>query len=404
MTKEKLTQKSKYTAVEITENQIVSFNQYDKIAHSFRVHDGGFVGIHYQEGKMSDEEGFKRAEKNLELKRPYPFELETGVRSRDKVETLLSDKELMDTAKKALKYLKKKYPDYTFSGGVCTNSWQAKMENSKGMDYETKDGHNTASFSFKHKDSKDISDGYFSYNVRTFKIRKFYEFVDLRMENFTKMVEMPEECIIMDQYYGYTGKLKEALDVEGLKLGTSLLTGKIGKKIFADDFSVMHNTTDKDSWMSAFWDGDGVVNKGDKIFFIKEGKVLRGYADKKIGKKYHVKTTGSAWESFSDIPTNGNCNMNLKISRKSAKELLNGRLAIIPIQANGGGFKEKGEYTMPVQIGLLTDGERILGRVPPFTISTNMFDMFGKDYIGVAKLNKLFNDKCILFKVEAGKL
>ena len=96
--------------------------------------------------------------------------------------------------------------------------------------------------------------------------------------------------------------------------------------------------------------------------------------------------------------------MSLKIGNKTAKELLNGRLAIIPIQSCGGGFKEKGEYTMPVQIGLLTDGERILGRVPPFTISTNMFDMFGKDYIGVAKLNKLFNDKCILFKVEAGKL
>ena len=60
---------------------------------------------------------------------------------------------------------------------------------------------------------------------------------------------------------------------------------------------------------------------------------------------------------------------------------------------------------MPVQIGLLTDGEKILGRVPPFTISTNMFDMFGKDFIGVAKYNKeIFNDKVMLFKCQVGKL
>ena len=95
----------------------------------------------------------------------------------------------------------------------------------------------------------------------------------------------------------------------------------------------------------------------------------------------------------------------VKIGKKSAKELLNGKLAIIPIQAFGGGFKEQGEYTMPVQIGLLTDGEKILGRVPPFSISTNMFDMFGKDFIGIAKYNKeIFNDKVILFKCEAGKI
>lgn len=96
--------------------------------------------------------------------------------------------------------------------------------------------------------------------------------------------------------------------------------------------------------------------------------------------------------------------MNIKITRKTAKELLNGRLAIIPVQSNGDGFKEKGEYTMPVQIGLLTDGEKILGRVPPFTMSSNMFDMFGKDFIGVAKHSKIFNNKCILIKMDAGKI
>ena len=97
--------------------------------------------------------------------------------------------------------------------------------------------------------------------------------------------------------------------------------------------------------------------------------------------------------------------MTLKIGNKSIKELLNGKLGIIPVQAYGGGFKEKGEYTMPVQIGLLTDGEKILGRVPPFTISTNVFDMFGKDFLGVAKFNKeIFNDKVMLFKCRVGKL
>ena len=51
------------------------------------------------------------------------------------------------------------------------------------------------------------------------------------------------------------------------------------------------------------------------------------------------------------------------------------------------------------------DGEKILGRVPPFTVSSNMFDMFGQDFIGISKYNKeIFNDKVMLFKCKAGKL
>lgn len=75
--------------------------------------------------------------------------------------------------------------------------------------------------SFKHKDSKDMS----------------------------------EDCIIISQYYGLARKLKECLDAEAIKLGTSLLSDKIGKKVFSEDFTVLHNTCDKDRWMTTFWDG-----------------------------------------------------------------------------------------------------------------------------------------------------
>lgn len=405
MIKEKYKTISTNSNTTIVENQIVSFDKSSSIQYSFRVHQDGFVGVHYQQGNMSDEEGFAKAERNLELKRPYPFELETGKRSRDKTEKPLTDEEVMDVSRKVLKYLRKKYPDYTFSGGVYTQLLLDSIQNSLGMDYENKDGNSGINISFKHKDSKDISDGYISFTQRTLKLRTFYKIADNILENFTKEVPMPEECIIIDKYYGYTGKLRESLNLENLKIGTSLLSGKIGEKVFSEDLTVFHDVSDKNSWMSSFWDGDGVVPKGDKVTFIKNGKVLRGYCGKKIAKKFHVKTTGNEGFDYTDIPGGSFNSMSLKISKKTAKELLNGKLAIIPIQSSGGGFKEKGEYTMPVQIGLLTDGEKILGRVPPFTISSNMFDMFGKDFIGVAKYNKeIFNDKVMLFKCEAGKI
>lgn len=392
-------------SVTIQESEITGFNKVNITNSSYRVYKDDKAGIYYFQGNISDEEGYEKAEKNLELNRPYPFELETGVRHRSLEKYVPADDELMSLSKRCLSYLKKNYPDYIFNGSISCKTKTESRSNDLGMDYSTSDGHAGVSIEFKHKDSKDIIDGSFGFSERKFTVNKFKKYADYWLANFTKTVEMPEECIIMDQYYGYTGFLKNCLDVEQLKLKTSLLTGKIGQKIFADNFTIYHDVSDKNSWMNNFWDGDGTVPKGDRVYFIRNGKVLRGYADKKTAKKYHVKpVAGSANNDFADIPGNGGAGMTIKTERKSPKDMLNGKLAIIPLIASGGGFKEKGEYTMPVQTGLLTDGEKILGRVPPFTMTTNMFDMFGKDFIGVSKHSDIFNDKVILFRADIGKL
>ena len=156
--------------------------------------------------------------------------------------------------------------------------------------------------------------------------------------------------------------------------------------------------------MCSFWDADGIVHKGDKLCYIKNGKILRGFADKRIAAKYGVECTGSAHHEYSDIPHNGWVNFRITPVQKTPKEILDGRLAVLPVQYSGGGFSDTGEYAMPVQMAYLTDGEKILGRLPPFTMRSNMFAMFGKDFIGVAKYMTLWNASMMLVKMEAGKL
>ena len=78
--------------------------------------------------------------------------------------------------------------------------------------------------------------------------------------------------------------------------------------------------------------------------------------------------------------------------------------AALLVQFYGGGFSDTGEYAMPVQMSYLTDGEKILGRLPPFTMRSNLFDMFGKDFIGTSKHTDIWNKGMLLVKMEAGKL
>ncbi|MCR4733860.1 MAG: hypothetical protein K5829_02500 [Treponema sp.] len=405
MTKEKYISEVSYSEVSIQESQIVSFNKYDKKETSFRVYKDNFVGVHYQQGEMSDSEGFAKAEKNLELQRPYPFELEAGQGTIDKREKLLTDVELMKKARKELFWLKKNFPDFTFNGNFFTQNWSFAQENSAGMNYKSLDSHNGIGISFKHKDSTDLDDGYFNINMRTYSSTKFRRMAENYLANFTKVMDFPEECIIMMPDWSLTGKIREFLNAENMALGTSQL--KVGQKAFSEKLTITHDVSKKNLWMSPFWDADGIVQKNNKLTYINKGKVLRAYADKRIAQKYKVKGTGSASWNYIDIPNNGWIKMKIKSVNKKPKEMLQdlgSKLAIVPVSYSGGGFKENCEYAMPVHLAYLTDGEKILGKLPPFTMKSNLFDLFGKDFIGVSKYDALWNSGMILVKMERGEL
>jgi len=66
------------------------------------------------------------------------------------------------------------------------------------------------------------------------------------------------------------------------------------------------------------------------------------------------------------------------------KELLDGRNGILVWIASGGDFTPEGRFATPVQLAYLFDGENLLGRLPELSVASNLYDMFGKDFIGVS--------------------
>ncbi|MCR5816816.1 MAG: hypothetical protein K6F91_08040 [Ruminococcus sp.] len=403
MERELITSKYDYSEVQIEETKIKAFNKDSRTDRSYRVYDGEYAGIQYIQGSIDDEEGYKKAQDNLALKRPYKFTLETGTRHRDKTERRYTDKELMEIAREAVEHLKTHYPDFIFSGSVFTDKRTMSMTNTLGLDYSNTDSQLCMQIVFKHKDSKDLDDGWFSIGQRKFDFKKFADMAENYLSNFTNTVELPEELIIQDQYYGYMSKFYECLDAENIALGTSLLKDKIGQKVFADSFTLSHDVTDKETWFAPFFDGEGVTCEGDRHIYIENGVILSGYADKHTADKYGAPHTGSAGLNMKDVPYNGYTNFRIQRSDKTVKELLDGRLSVVPIRAAGGGYNDKGEFVTPVQNAMLCDGERFIGRLPEFTFKGNMFDMFGKDFIGVGSDDPVFNDKQILVRMQYSK-
>ncbi|MBR6101029.1 MAG: hypothetical protein IKP95_01235 [Ruminococcus sp.] len=400
MQREKITSVNTERTMEIEETRIKSFDKCSRINHSFRVFDGEYAGVQFYQGIVSDEEGYRQAEQNLALKRPYKFSLETGSRCRDKTEREYTDREFMDTVREMLDYLSTHYPDFTFGGSVQTRKNTLSMQNSLGLDHSNTDCILEAGITYKHKDSKDLFDGWFDLGMRDYDMKKFKDMADNYLSCFNDLVELPEELIIQQQYYSLLDKFHDCLDAENLALGTSLLSGKLGEKVFADSFTLLHDVSDKETWFTPFFDAEGVVLPEDRFVYIENGVMLSGYADKYTADKYGVPHTGSAGLNMADIPYNGSVNLKIQRSEKTAKELLGGRLSVVPIRAHGGGYNDKGEYVTPVQHAMLCDGERFIGRLPEFAIKGSMFDIFGKDFIGVTSDDPIFNDKNILVKMS----
>ncbi len=398
--KEKFTYTECCSTVEFEENKIISFHKNDSAVYSFRVLKDGKLGIHFQKGEMDDATGYALAEANLALNRPYPYELETGCRKRTKIERTYSDKELLSIAKEALSRITEKYPQFTLRGTFSLQTDCFKQTNDKGLDYENNDSHIQVTVVYKHKDSKDIENGEFTIGQRDFSFEKLYEMADNYLGNYEKQAEFPEEAILQSQYYNFVGALVSQLNAEQLALGTSLLCGKLGKKVFSENFTLIDDDSDETCWHAPFWDGEGCVKEKDMRTFIKNGVPLLGYSDKRIAEKYKVPHTGNASRNYDDIPDNGRTNMIIKRSDKTVKELLAGRYSIVIDLADGGGFNEAGDYVLPVFHSFLCDGEKFLGSLPPFTLTSNLFDLFGKDFIGVGSDQPVFNDKQILIKVN----
>lgn len=393
---------TEYSSFKFIENRLDSFNRVNSEKNSFAVYEDGTVGIFYTEGSIGDDEGYSKADDNLALERPYKFDLETGVRSRDLTEKILTGEDLKELTAQVLDYVGSRHPDFRINGQVSFFRQNVTMTNSKGLDLSDTDGNTTIGFSYKHKDSKDLDDGYIHLSKRSLDTEKFKKLTDNFLDAYNNPVELPKELIIQDTYYGYLSEFYKYLNAEDLSLGTSLLSGKLGQKVFSDKFTLWHNVSKEKAWASPFFDGEGVIADGDIYTYIKDGVLLTGFADKRIADKYGVPHTGSAARVLSDIPQNGGVSFHIPPCDKTAKQLLDGRLSVVPIQASGGGFNEKGDFVMPVQNSMLCDGEKFIGRLPQFTMSGNIFDMFGDGFIGVTSDDAALEDKTVLMKMNIG--
>lgn len=410
MIKEKYISRIKEKSINVTQTKIDSIRNKDIEKTGLRVYENRCIGYAGAIGNYEEAELETRAKDSLKNNISYQYELEENRKKHEDFSTeIISEDELVSEIEELLASLRNEQSDFYFSNKIYLTESEVKLQNDKGLDLYYRDKLFTLELLFKEKSSVNIMDGFVAFQGRKYNRKLALEMINEVCNAYKNKVELPKKEILPVVFPTYETlpikKLLEDLDGNNFGSGSSLLSDKINKKVFSENFTLYQNSNPVDTF-APFFDAEGVINENYRYNLIQDGMVISPYTDKRTAKKYNLPLTGSAVGEYDSIPTLGEPILTIKESEKTAKELLNGEMGIFVLMASGGDFTPEGNFGTPVQLAFLFDGEKLIGRLPELNVSSNVFDMFGNSFRGVSKntVSPLSNSKYLIMDMKVSEL
>ena len=398
------------TSISVAQTTIESVRKKDIIKTGYRAYSDGFIGVSGTIGDHSEAEMHKKATEALKLKIPYAYEASGNYK-----EHIILDKEiikedlLVNEVEEVLSILRKDYPGFIFFDKINLGSREVSLQNDNNLDLYYKNNYIEVSLAVKDKNKSNIVDTVIGYTGRRYNRKELLKYTDEMLSAYNNLIDLPASksypCIISS---GNALPVKKLLtELNGLGIGTksSLFTDKVGKKTFSEKFT-FYQSANPYELMVPFFDAEGVVNKNYRYPLIEKGVITAPYTDKRTAAMFGLSHTGSAIAEYDGVPTLGFAGFEIEPSEKTLKELLGGQPAILIGFASGGDFTPEGNFASPVQLAMLFDGDRLVGRLPEFQISSNIYNMFGDAFIGVSKDKYLSLDeeRSLVMEMNISKL
>ena len=383
--REQYQQTVRETSLNVTRWEINSIRKKTITKTGCRVYRDGLIGVAGTLGQPG-EATWLEAEANLAEKVAYPYELARGaVRSEDRREETQDIEVLTTELADCLRICRERYPRMVLSNKINFLEIETRLTNDTGTDLHFQDQLTIIILLAKHVDSVNIMDTNLVTLMRRFDKDRFLKYTENMIGCYETKVEPPagDKPLVVIEQGDILRKLTEELSGKKIGRQASLFTGKLGQPLFSKSFTLYRDAS-KEALGESFFDMEGTLLPEDKMTLIDRGVILHPYADKKNAAKFGIQPTGSAGGAYDDVPTLDSRQLSIATDGRTLKELLNGETAIYVIIASGGDFTSEGLYASPVQMAFLTDGERMLGRLPELSISGSIYDILGADFVGVA--------------------
>jgi PmbA protein len=389
--REKIVEKSRVSTIVVADGSIQAVRSNDDVETGLRLFDGEHIAVAGALGEFDPADLEARAQRALELQIPYPFEPSAGLKRTVELPAGLTDLgEALDELETLLTGLRSS-KDFSFSGKMKLIDQEFHLSNDQGLDLQARVACAVVGILFKEANSGSVMDGHVSHVGRDYDGSAFLAHAHEVLEAYRRPVALPvgEKLPVvrvasaggMDAPYGFFAR---ALNARAFATGASALAKYHGEMAFSPDFTLWQSR-DSENTLGPFFDAEGVVNVGDRYALIENGRVITPYSDKKSAADFNLPLTGAAGAYYDGMPSLAQPAFEAAATVQNVKELLAGEPGVLVWISSGGDYTPDGHYAAPVQLAFLFDGERLLGRLPQVRISSTVFDIFGDDYLGIAR-------------------
>lgn len=384
----------KNDTVNLTDGKVDSFRQVDETRKTVRLYKDGKISV---AGGLGDDADLKELEKTAkeELESngesiPYVCELSKNVKSIIKDKPAVMPEKFLPSAKRLAAKVAKACPEFLVNGKIYTETVEHVYANSAGSDLRFKSSDFGATFILKDRNSSNIMDAAYGANARYYgksvEDKIVADMVVLRDAFFGKKVTLKNgEYPFIFAPYDILGHLVKDFVAEMYVSNGSLLSGKLNQKVFNEQLSVYVDKNCATNHTASFFDAEGEIAPDYRPKLIENG-VLKGlFANKNTAKMFNLPLIKSAAASYDGVPQIGLPGIYLKSTAPDLKSILGKKRAVLVDTTSGGDITPDGKIGLPVQLAFLVENGKIVSRVTDFQVSANVFDLLGKDFLGVSK-------------------
>lgn len=405
MEKQKLVNRTRSYAATLAAGEVSSLRINDDEKNVLRCYSGGFIGIAGRIGEGDDAALEKEACAALEQGIPYPSPLFGGdERREDFSREIIAEKDFLGAVKHLAARLKKSFPDFIFSDKIILENSSSEYKDSAGTDYSFFCSSFSLGLMIKSVSSANIMD--LAYGAK----RNYYDEdaivsdISALLDVYSAKLPMPEEKLPVIIDLSAVSYMLGDMTAEMYSGGAGIFAGRLGQKVFRDDVNILINRTPGKNPSVCFFDDEGVTLPGDKFYFVKDG-VLSGLATyRRTAAEFNMPLSGCGYAEFDGVPVCSNFRgLEVGTGGKKLSEVL--KRGIYVSVTSGGDMTPDGNIAMPVMLAYLYEDGKLVGTLPEFGISGNVFDILGKDFVAAAKNDVFgFNDEDVIisyFNIDA---
>ncbi|MBO5525211.1 MAG: hypothetical protein J5993_00485 [Clostridia bacterium] len=369
----------------ITAGAIDSMRINTNVETTVRVYENEKIGIAGRVGACNIDELREEAKKNLALGIPYPDLPNPPVeRSVDCYKEIVPDGELVATMKKLMARVCAENPEFTFGNKIIIEETQQKYVSEK-TNYSYRGNSLVFSITIKFKGSANIMDEGYSVEVTEYDEDEIAKGIKKTCDSFLSKAQFPEgEKAVVAIDESLAGMMLAHFTADYYFNHLSLFDGKLGEQIFNEKFNVCCDRDPKRAKNLPFFDAEGVVSENDCAYLIKDGVMKGLFATKKQAAQYGCEYIGVAGASYNGVPSISGAGFKLMPTADDISDVVKGEVIYVSV-SSGGDMTADGTLSLPVIVSyLLKDGE-VVGKLPGFAVTASAKDLFGKDFLGVAK-------------------